>query len=191
MPFVEVDRRILDRCLRRQPGAWEEFVDRFIGVFIHVIRHTAHNRSVDLTSADIEDLCSEVFLTLLKNDFAVLRHFKGKSSLATYLAVVARRVVVKLLIQKKKGEALGHTTLSSATAQRITGGESSHTAVDLDEVRSLMNQLPPNEAAILKLFYLDGLSYQEIATRLNINENSIGPTLHRARERLRQGKIPH
>ncbi|HWL09689.1 MAG TPA: sigma-70 family RNA polymerase sigma factor, partial [Planctomicrobium sp.] len=67
MPFVEVDRRILDRCLRRQPGAWEEFVDRFIGVFIHVIRHTAHNRSVDLTSADIEDLCSEVFLTLLKN----------------------------------------------------------------------------------------------------------------------------
>ncbi len=191
VPFVEVDRRILDRCLRRQPGAWEEFVDRFIAVFIHVIRQTAHNRSVDLSSADIEDLCSEIFLTLLKNDFAVLRHFKGKSSLATYLAVVARRVVVKSLIQKKKGEALGHLTMSSATAQRITSGGTTSHSVDLDEVRNLMNHLPPNEAAILKLFYLDGLSYQEISGRLNINENSIGPTIHRARERLRHGSVPN
>jgi len=189
VPFVEVDRRILDRCLSRQSGAWEEFVDRFIGVFIHVIRHTSHSRSVDLTAADIEDLCSEIFLTLLKNDFAVLRHFKGKSSLATYLVVVARRVVVKSLIQRKKEEALSHSTLSAAAANRITGGETGPPAMEEDDVRALMGQLPPNESAILKAFYLDGLSYQEISTRLKINENAIGPTLHRAKAKLRQGKV--
>ena len=42
----------------------------------------------------------EVFLTALKNDFAVLRNFRGKSSLATYLTVVARRVVVKELFAR-------------------------------------------------------------------------------------------
>ncbi|WP_245764610.1 RNA polymerase sigma factor [Planctomicrobium piriforme] len=185
---MEVDRRILDRCLRRQPGAWEEFVDRFIGVFIHVIRHTAHMRSVDLTPADIEDLCSEVFLTLLKNDFAVLRHFKGKSSLATYLSVVSRRVVVKSMTQRRKSEALGHTSVHPS-ALRSSGVELSPQAVDQEEVRALMNQLPPSEAAVIKLFYLDGLSYQEISKQLGIAENSIGPTLHRAKERLRQGKV--
>ncbi len=188
MPFIEVDRRILDRCLQRQAGAWEEFVDRFIGVFIHVIRQTAHNRSVDLTPADIEDLCSEIFLTLLKNDFAVLRHFKGKSSLATYLAVVARRVTVKSLIQRRKGETAIQAA-SQASEARKSGIELEHASIDLDEVRQLMNQLPPQEAQILKLFYIDGLSYHDISTRLKINENSIGPTLHRARERLRQGNV--
>lgn len=188
VPLVEVDRRILDRCLRREPGAWEEFVDRFISVFMHVIRHTAYTRSVDLSSADIEDLCSEIYLTLLMNDFVVLRHFKGKSSLATYLAVVARRVVVKSLIQRKKLEALGHTT-THAGALKAAGSDAAQPVVDQEEVRALMASLPPNEAAIVKAFYLDGHSYQQISTELNIPENSIGPTLHRAKERLRSGKV--
>src|SRR5690606_20091881 len=128
---------------------------------------SAHNRSVDLTPADIEDLCSEIFLTLLENDFAVLRHFKGKSSLATYLAVVARRVTVKALIQRKKGEALTQSAAQSGEVRK-SGIELEQPSVDLDEVRALMNQLPPQEAQILKLFYLDGLSYQEISSRLKI-----------------------
>jgi len=187
VPFVEVDRRILDRCLKREPGGWEEFVDRFLGVFIHVIRHTAHMRSVDLRPADIEDLCSEIYLTLLMNDFAVLRHFKGRSSLATYLTVVARRIVVKSLIQKRRGDvAASQAVLAGQTGSGI---ELSQASVDRDEVRALLNQLPASEAAVVKAFYLDGLSYQEISTRLKLPENSIGPILHRARERMRQGKV--
>lgn len=185
MPLVEVDRRILTRCLKQEPGAWEEFVDRFIGLFVHVIRHSAYSRSVDLTPDDVDDLCAEVFLTLLKNDFAVLRHFKMNSSLATYLAVVARRIVVKAIAQKRKSEALGHTSVHSSSLPAGVS-EVHRSAADVEEVRNLMGQIPPNEAAMVKLFYLDGLSYQEISSRLNVPENSIGPTLHRARERMRK-----
>ena len=48
MAFTEIDRRLLKQCLSRAPGAWEDFVDRFAGVIVHVIRHTAHARSVRL-----------------------------------------------------------------------------------------------------------------------------------------------
>ena len=36
-----------ERCLDRKPGAWEDFVDRFLGLVVHVIHHTAQSRSVD------------------------------------------------------------------------------------------------------------------------------------------------
>lgn len=189
MPFVELDRRILSRCLKREPGAWEEFVDRFIGMFVHVIRHTGYSRSVELSPDDVDDLCSEIYLTLMKNDFAVLRHFKGKSSLATYLAVVARRIVVKAITQRRKSEALGHTNVHQASLPAKMG-DGSLAAADIEEVRNLMGQIPPAEAALVKLFYIDGLSYQEISNRMNIPENSIGPTLHRARERMKSLKMP-
>lgn len=185
MPFIETDRRLLDRCLNREPGGWEEFVDRFISVFVHVIRHTGHAHSWDLTSADVEDLCSEVFVTLLKNDMAVLRHFKGRCSLATYLAVVARRIVVKASTQRRKSAAMGHVRASASALH--PGGES--IAMNAEEVRTLLDRLSPPEAAVVRMFHLEGKTYQEISAALGIAENSIGPTLHRARDKMRSASV--
>ena len=78
----EIDRSLLDRCLSRKPRAWEDFVDRFMGLVVHVINHTAQCRSINLSAADREDLAAEVFLAIVDNDMAVLRHFRGRSSLA-------------------------------------------------------------------------------------------------------------
>src|SRR5204863_1912930 len=82
--------------------------DRFLGLFIHVVQHTAHARSVRLTPEDVDDLCAEVFLALLDRDFSVLRAFRGECSLATYLTVVARRVIVREMARRRMAEALGH-----------------------------------------------------------------------------------
>ena len=78
-----------------------------MGLVIHVVNHTAQARSVRLTSEDRDDLCAEVFLQLVKDDFAILRHFRGQASLATYLAVVARRTVVREIVQRKSPMPLG------------------------------------------------------------------------------------
>ena len=103
----EIDRSLLDRCLNRKPRAWEDFVDRFMGLVVHVINHTAQCRSINLSAADREDLAAEVFLAIVDNDMAVLRHFRGKSSLATYLTVIARRVVVRKLVEGRSAVPLG------------------------------------------------------------------------------------
>ena len=41
-------------------------------------------------------------------DAAVLRAFRGECSLATYLTVVARRVIVREMSRRRMAEALGH-----------------------------------------------------------------------------------
>ena len=101
MAFSDIDRQLLQRCLARQPRAWEDFVDRFIGLIVHVVNHTGQARSIAIGQQDREDLAAEVFTALLADDYAVLRRFRGQSSLATYLTVVARRVVVRELLKRK------------------------------------------------------------------------------------------
>lgn len=186
MAFTETDRRLLSRCLSRESGAWEEFVDRFVGVFHHVVRHTAHCRSVSITPHDIEDVCAEIFLTLLKKDFAVLRHFKGNSSLSTYLAVVGRRIAVKAIAERRKSEELGHVKAHAANLGTLGVAPGIERIVNADEVRSMLNQLPASEAAVVRLFHMEGKSYRDISRELNVPENSIGPTLSRARDRMSQ-----
>jgi RNA polymerase sigma-70 factor (ECF subfamily) len=178
----DIDRSLLDRCLAQKPRAWEDFVDRFTGLIIHVVNHTARCRSIMLSSTDREDLTAEVLLAVVRDDFAVLRHFRGKSSLATYLTVVARRVVVRRLVDSRSATPLSAAVEAAANhepspEQRIT---------DREEVEQLMEQLDENEATVVRMYHLEGKSYQEISRSTGLATNSVGPMLSRARTKLRE-----
>jgi len=183
----EIDRKLLDRCVNRKPRAWEDFVDRFMGLVIHVINHSAQARSIRLTAEDREDLCHDVCLTVIRDDFAVLRRFRGQSSLATYLTVIARRVVVKQLLASKSAARLAAVPAQSAEFPPTGEDEHEDRVVHRDEVERLLEDLEGNEAQVVRLYHLEGKSYREISTATGIPENSVGPTLSRAREKMRRG----
>src|SRR5438094_931784 len=105
MALTSVDRALVQRCLKREAGAWNDFVDRFLGLFYHTIHYTAHLRSVVLEPEDVEDLAAEILLQIVANDYAALRQFRGNSSLATYLTVIARRTCVHELTRRSPIEA--------------------------------------------------------------------------------------
>ena len=190
MALVEIDRNLLERCLQRKPRAWEDFVDRFMGLIVHVVNHSAHARSIRLTPEDRDDLTSEVFLNLIKNDFAILRHFRGQSSLATYLTVVARRIVVRMLLQQKHIAPLGDGS-ASRSAQTVADPQAgpSDRLGNREEVERLLEDLQDSEARVVRLFHLEGKSYQEISQTVGVPENSIGPILSRARNKMRRAGI--
>jgi RNA polymerase sigma-70 factor (ECF subfamily) len=184
----DIDRKLLERCLDRRPGAWEDFVDRVLGLVVHVIHHAAQSRSVIPAPADVEDLASEVFLAILDDDFAVLRHFRGESSLATYLTVVARRVVVREMLKKRSPATLWNMGQPDPqTADPETPFE--ERISDRDEVERLLRSLDSSEADVVRLYHLEGKSYREISTQVGMPENSVGPTLSRARDKMRKAGL--
>ena len=190
MALTEIDLNLLKRCLAEEPGAWNDFVDRFIGLFVHVINHTAHARSVRLSPEDIDDLCAEIYVVLLANDYAVLRQFRGKSSLATYLTVVSRRIVVREIARRRMAEALGHVSAHQSSLEQAQAVASENPRIDdREEVQRMLRELPERDAAVIRQFHLEGKSYREISDGLGIPENSIGPTLTRARERMRERNV--
>ena len=121
MALSEIDRALLKRCLDKTPRAWEDFVDRFMGLVMHVINHTAQSRSILLSADDREDLAAEVMLTIVADDFAVLRRFRGQSSLATYLTVISRRVVVRKLLESRSATPLGAVASGVAVSSARDG----------------------------------------------------------------------
>jgi len=188
----EIDRNLLERCLERKPRAWEDFVDRFLGLVIHIVNHTATARSVRLAPDDRDDLCAEVFLNLVKDDFAILRHFRGQASLATYLTVVARRIVVAQMLKTKPMASLSDAASRKLPERRAGAESAAETAVlNRDEIERLLGELDPQEAHLVTMYHLDGKTYQEISGATGMPENSIGPALSRARAKMRQARLDH
>jgi RNA polymerase sigma-70 factor, ECF subfamily len=184
--LTPLDRDLLKRCLTRHPGAWNDFVDRYLGLVYHVVHHTGHLRSTPLRPEDIEDLAAEVLLQIVARDYAVLREFRGASSLATYLTVISRRICVQELA--KRGAA--REVQPAADAMNEVESEEPHGASgleSLEEVEKLLATLPRKERKVVRLYYIEGRSYEEISTELSLPINSIGPILSRARKKLRKG----
>jgi RNA polymerase sigma-70 factor, ECF subfamily len=186
VPLREIDRQLIDRCLRKEPGAWNDFVDRYMGLIYHVIHHVSHARSIVLSAADIEDIAAEIFLAIVDEDYNVLRRFKGASSLPTYLTVVARRICVKEVIKRHREAELGHSQAHRATfAEEDRSGEAEAIAT-AEEVERMLENLPEREAEVVRLYHLKYLNYRQIGKQLGIPENSVGPILASARKRLRR-----
>ena len=183
MALTSVDRTLLQRCLQHDTGAWNDFVDRFLGLVYHVIHYTAHLRSTPLTPEEVEDIAQEILLQVVANDYAVLKQFRGKSSLATYLTVIARRICVHQLAKLAP-------TKRPIPAELKRTDEEDHPRARVgierqEEVLKLLRRLPAKEREVVRLFYLEGRSYEEISTALNIPVNSIGSVLSRAKKRLK------
>jgi RNA polymerase sigma-70 factor (ECF subfamily) len=185
VPLRDIDRQLIDRCLRKEPGAWNDFVDRYMGLIYHVIHHAAHARSRVVSSEDVEDIAAEVFLKIVDDNYAVLRRFKGISSLPTYLTVIARRIAVKELIRRHREEELGHTNAHRAFVDDGTP-EDPEAIISAEEVERMLEDLPPREAEVVRLYHLKYQNYRQISKKLGIPENSVGPILAKARKRLRE-----
>ena len=192
MALSEIDRNLLERCLQQKPRAWEDFVDRFMGLMIHVVNHTAQSRGMQLSPEDRDDLCASVFLVMVDNDLAVLRNFRRQCSLATYLTVVARRIVVRELQARKPAE---HQTISTEEIYALSSNypypSVEQRVMDEEEISRMLSSLKGIEAEVVRMFHLEGKTYQEISMQIGMAENSIGPILSRARDKLRHAGVNH
>ena len=185
MPLRDIDRQLIDRCLGKEPGAWNDFVDRYMGLIYHVIQHVAHARTLVLSSADVEDIAAEVFLGLVEDNYAVLHRFRGASSLPTYLTVIARRICVKEVIKRFREAELGHANAHRANVDDQSRAEA-EPIIAAEEVERMLANLPEREADVVRLYHLKYLNYRQIGKQLGIPENSVGPILAKARRGLKR-----
>jgi RNA polymerase sigma-70 factor (ECF subfamily) len=184
--LTPVDRDLLQRCLAKQPGSWNDFVDRYLSLVYHVIHYTAHLRSARLPPEDVEDIAAEVLLQIVADDYKVLRQFKGQASLATYLTVIARRICIHEMNRRqsvrdaiRRGDVRAEEPADdSPVAQK--------SMESLEEVEALLRKLSGQDREIVRLFYLEGRTYEEISTELDVPVNTVGAKLSRARAKLRE-----
>lgn len=182
MVLSDLDRDLLARCLSEKDGAWEAFIDRYLALITHVVSRTAELRNSKLPSEIRDDIVAEILLALVDDRYAILRRFKGQSSLGTYLVVVSRRIAARRLA--KLAPSLRTLELQS-TEPEHPNGQGELEIENKEELETLIGDLPEGEATAIRMFHLEHKTYGDIGSHMGIPENSVGPLLSKARKRMR------
>jgi RNA polymerase sigma-70 factor (ECF subfamily) len=103
------------------------------------------------------------------------------------VTVVARRIVIRQLNKCRPKSGLEH-----AIARRTEDGlnppheRPDRSVEQREEVEFLFDQLSEKETSAVQMYYFDGRDYSAISRSLGIPENSVGPVLSRARNKMRR-----
>lgn len=128
--------------------------------------------------ADAEDLAQEAFVRLWR----ALPLYDGRATFSTWLYVIARNTCLNEV--RRRGLQPTSPLLEEAT---MPAERSSAPTIDRRlDCETLVETLPEPQRQIVRLFYLEGRSYEQVATVLDMPINTVRSHLHRARRRLAQ-----
>ena len=186
MTLLLEERKLIQQLVSGHTSAWRDFVDRYQRLVASGVRQTAIQCQFNLNSAEFEDICAEVFSSLIINDFRSLRQFRGKCRISTWLMVISRRVCLGQLSRiRRANDVLKNLDRKRqyANGDLLSGmiKEEQH-----EEIRCSVKQLNEKDRLLLDLYFDQQLSYIEIGKQAGISVNSVGPKLNRAIVRLRK-----
>ena len=171
------DAELIERCLQKDNSAWELIVGRYKRKVFHIgYKFTGRHD-------DAEDLTQEIFLKVFRS----LEKFNRDADFSTWLSSVARNFCIDhYRASKREKEVLVEDALAYDLAPASSGNP--YRALEAKDrsgmVRRGLDQLPGKlrEAVILR--DLQGLSYQEMASRLALPEGTVKSRINRGREEL-------
>jgi len=188
---MDSEAQLLARCRRGDPNAWDDLFDRHYaaaGRFIFQL-------GSDFTPEDVEEICQEVFLSVIKN----LNSFNGESQFQTWLFRIAankgRDYRERQHAAKRGG---GQTPVSLHAEDPETGltiDPPSHApapdaellnAEKVELVRAALDQVGEPCREIIELRYFGDLSYDELSRALALNPKTVSSRLSKCLDRLEE-----
>lgn len=172
-PLEEIaDLELVKRSQSGDRDAFSELVRRHQ----HIVYNVSYRFMRDATSS--EDMAQEAFIKA----FRLLKGFRGDCSFSTWMYRVTCSVcLTELGRRKKRGEV------------ELLPSHAGQTAVDPPEpfdvpemIRGCVTKLSDRYATIITLYYLKGVSYDEIAQALNIPMGTLKTWMFRARKQLKK-----
>ncbi len=188
---ISAEAELIARCRRGVSAAWDELFD---------LHYAAAGRFVfqlapDFTREDVEEICQETFLSVIKN----LGSFKGGSAFQTWLfriaANKARDFREKQTAAKRGG---GQVTVSLEAEDPETGltidppsaapGPDAQLlgAERAGGLRAALDQLGEPCREIIELRYFGDLSYGEISVALDLNPKTVSSRLSKCLDKLEE-----
>jgi RNA polymerase sigma-70 factor (ECF subfamily) len=182
---MESDNTLMARCGARDEAAFNELYYRYAARVIVFLRQL-----VDRERAN------DVAQTTWQNVWARSHTYdpaRGEGRFRPWLFQIARCAAIDLL--RKTGRELSGwegaeddpSPLESAEARDPPPEEALATREDVDALRECIAALPAKLRAVCTLFYLEGLTINEVAAALGLPKGTVQGDTARVRERLVRG----
>ena len=189
--FVDAESQLIVSCCRGDPDAW----DQLFATYYPVAGKFIYQLSPQLSHEDVEEICQDVFLSIIRN----IGSFHGKSAFQTWLYRIAanktRDFIEKQRAAKRGG---GEQPLSLNAENRETGLKidppDGVPGPDCALVRSeethlvhvALERLGDPCREIIELKYFGDLSYDEIGLTLQLNPKTVSSRLSKCLDKLEE-----
>jgi RNA polymerase sigma-70 factor, ECF subfamily len=181
------DRRLVRALLAGEPAMFDRFFNEY---FPRLFRFVLPR--VDQNVATAQDICQKVLARALQK----LAGFRGDAALFTWLCRIARNELADHWQERQREAAhvvhIEDDTAIQAVLESLEANESSSPELlrfgdELGRyVQVALDHLPGRYGDILEWKYIDGLSVQEIAARLELSGIAAQSILQRARAAFRE-----
>ncbi len=135
-------------------------------------------------SQDAEEVTQDVFVKVYRK----LGTFAFKSAFSTWLYRIAMNAAINLYRKKSKERGRNLPFDDGIDSKKFSGENETLREMEKKEsetlVRSMLESLTEGQRACVVLKDIEGLKYEEVATALGINLNTVRSRLSRAREKL-------
>lgn len=189
------DTELLQRCLRADKEAWNQFVDTYSRLVYNYIYCTFKIKGTNLPEQDrVSDIFQEIFLSLVKDNFRKLRSFRGRNgcSLASWL----RQVVINATLDYMRRERLidfareldgeDSDSLSDILTNEFSSADSKAEVKEkFSGLTDCIQGLDTDEKYFLELHISMGLSLEELREHLKITRGAIDMRKARIVNRLK------
>lgn len=128
-----------------------------------------------LTNEDIEEIISDVFFAIWKNEIKLDKN----ALLKPYIAGVARNIIKNKLRNVKVTEEITEMYRDNLEIDDVIEGREEYEIIS-NEINKL-----GEDGKIFMLYYYKGMRAKEIANRMNLTEFNIHTKLHRIKKKLK------
>lgn len=167
------DRALVEGVLRREPWAVTALVERLrcIPRIVAVLNQRLGN---GLGPEDLNDLTQDVLALLWPR----LGSYNGQASLETWVYGFCLNAVRNAMRRGRRRQSYGELDESLLESPAPVPGN------EYDGLRRALDRLEEREVAVIRLKYFDGLTFEEIGTRLSMPTNSAKTIYYRGMRRL-------
>jgi len=172
------DAALISKVLEGDMESFRQLIKQHERLVAHMVGRLVKN------AEDQEEICQDVFLKVYNK----LREFNAQSKLSTWIATIAYRHAINH-IRKKQIPISEHGEWENFKDQFIANDnlEEELAEKDLEEhVLFYIDQLPVHYRAVLTMYHVDGMSYQEIGKITAMPEGTVKNYLFRARNLLKE-----
>jgi RNA polymerase sigma-70 factor, ECF subfamily len=185
--MTDVDRKLVDRLLRGEPRAFDEFFNEYYPKLYRFVK-----RRLPRDPAWAEDIAQGTMCRALGS----LRHFRGEAGLFTWLCTLCRREMSARLKDAHEITTASPLPEDDPTVrgalESLLAAEASdpllHVSRDQvrENIRTALDYLPADYADVLEWKYLRDMSVADMAGRLGRSVKATESLLTRAREAFRE-----
>jgi len=176
------DQEIINSVKRGNSADFSLLIDRYKDKAFSMLRRMLKN------SLDAEEALQDTFLKA----FYGLNNFHGDSQFSTWLYKITYNCALSMIASKKRKIEMEMTSIDEHFELGNFDNEIYSTSENAsDFIYKMIDKLPIRNAIVLILFYIDGLSLNEISSVLNTSLVNTKVLLHRSRISLRNLLLKH